>query len=88
METKSYSRACHFLRSLLIHTKNVIVGLSDNKAVRIMQFRQFMSKEQNFRGAGDDQKNFYRVIIREVKEVHRILFVIPCLPMASYKGYG
>jgi hypothetical protein len=66
METKSYSRACHFLRSLFMHTKNLIVDLSDNKADRITQFMQFMSKGQTFqvRGAEDDWKNFYRVVVR------------------------
>ncbi|KAI0253034.1 hypothetical protein BJV78DRAFT_235120 [Lactifluus subvellereus] len=65
MQEKSYSRACHFLLKLFIHTKDTITTLgADNKKDRIVKFRDFMSEGQKFDEVGKKRKNFYARVVK------------------------
>jgi hypothetical protein len=42
----------------------------------MVRFREFMSKNQTLRDAGDDRQKFYEEVVSEAKKVCRILFII------------
>jgi hypothetical protein len=70
IQQKSYSRACHFLLSLFVHTADLVVTLgADNKDDRIVKFREHMSKGQTFVTAGPDRLNFYANVVKRAQKV-------------------
>ncbi|KAI0253843.1 hypothetical protein BJV78DRAFT_133573 [Lactifluus subvellereus] len=69
MQEKSYTRACHFLFSLFVCTKDMITTLgADNKKDRIVKFREFMSEEQRFGREGENRRNFYAGVVSQAKK--------------------
>jgi hypothetical protein len=89
MQETSYSRASHFLFSLLIHTKDVVVRFgAEEKKDRVVRFREFMSKGQRFGHVGYDRWKFYNDVVTRAKMVCWILFIkfIPFLT-TSFKGF-
>jgi hypothetical protein len=86
-QKKSHSRACHFLRALFIHTKDVIIRLGGNREYRIIRFREFMSKGQRFRHVGNDRQKFYDLVVSEAEKV-RILFIVFILVNGLFQGRG
>ncbi|KAI0253963.1 hypothetical protein BJV78DRAFT_1280684 [Lactifluus subvellereus] len=71
VQQKSYStgRACNFLLSLSVHTKDKIVSLgADNKEDRIVKFRELMSKGQTFVSAGENRRNFYADVVKQAQK--------------------
>jgi hypothetical protein len=75
MRDISYSRACYFLISLFIHTKDVVARFgAKKKEDRIVQFRQFMSEGQRFDRVGEQRENFYDTVVTRAKTVCWTLF--------------
>ncbi|KAI0253840.1 hypothetical protein BJV78DRAFT_1351441 [Lactifluus subvellereus] len=62
-------RACHFLFSLFVCTKDTITTLdADNKKDRIVKFREFMSEGQRFGEVGKKRKNFYAGVVSQAQK--------------------
>jgi hypothetical protein len=70
IQQKSYSRACHYLLSLFVHTADLIVTLgADNKDDRIVKFREHMSERQTFVSVGTNRLNFYVDAVKRAQKV-------------------
>ncbi|KAH9977335.1 hypothetical protein BGW80DRAFT_1288680 [Lactifluus volemus] len=64
----SYSRASHFLFSLFIHTKDVVVRFgAEEKKDCVKRFREFMSKGQRFGHVGYNRWKFYNDVVTRAK---------------------
>jgi hypothetical protein len=75
IQQRSYSRACHSLLSLFVHTADLIVTLgADNKDDRIVKFREHMSEGQTFVSVETSRLNFYVDVVKRAQEVRQILF--------------
>jgi hypothetical protein len=88
MQETSYSRASHFLFSLFIHTKDVVVRFgAEEKKDRVKRFREFMSKGQRFGHVGYNRWKFYNDVVTRAKMVCWTLFITFILFLIiSFKG--
>ena len=63
-----------FLLALFEKTTETVGGMGGNISTRIIEFRDFMSKNQKMELAGKERRNFYLGVVQRAREV-RLDFV-------------